>query len=145
MNNQSTSTYTKLPTVIVTTQDRERISSALEAAMDERPDELERLDQELSRAEVVPPREVPPDVVTMNSRVVYEDEVTGVVREITLVYPQDANASEARISVLSPVGSALIGMRVGQVIEWTVPKAGRKRYRVLSVPYQPEAAGDFHL
>ncbi len=145
MTNQSTSTYTKLPAVIVTTQDRERISSALEAAMSARPDELERLDQELARAEIVPSRDVPPDVVTMNSRLVFEDEISGVVREITLVYPPEADASAARISVLSPVGSALIGMRVGQVIEWTVPKGGRKRYRVLSVPYQPEAAGDFHL
>ena len=87
---------------------------------------------------------MPDDVVTMNSEVVYEDSATGNQRVVRLVYPKDANASAGRVSVLAPVGAALLGLHVGQEIEWAVP-GGIKRIRVAEVRYQPEAAGDLAL
>lgn len=101
----------------------------------------EALDAELHRAVVVPQREVPADVVTMNSDVLYEDESTGARRTVRVVYPRDADAGRGWVSVLAPIGSALLGLRVGQHIDWNVP-AGRRRLRIVDVPYQPEAAGD---
>lgn len=105
----------------------------------------EHLEAELARAEVVDSRQVPPQVVTMNSVVVFEDEETGERREVTLVYPQDARSEEGRISILAPIGSALIGLSVGQTIQWPLPGGRTKRLRIVAVPYQPEAAGHYHL
>jgi regulator of nucleoside diphosphate kinase len=102
------------------------------------------LEGELHRAAVVPQRAVPPDVVTMNSDVVYEDLDTGVQRAIRVVYPRDADASAQRISILAPIGAALLGLRVGQAISWHVAN-GVKRIRVVEIRYQPESAGDFAL
>lgn len=104
----------------------------------------ESLEAELLRATVVPRRAVPADVVTMNSEVLYEDCATAARRVVRIVYPRDADASHGRISVLAPIGSALLGLRVGQSIEWPVP-SGTKRVRVVELRYQPEASGDFAL
>ena len=104
----------------------------------------EALSTELHRAVVVPQDRVPADVVTMNSEVVYEDTQTGHRRTVRVVYPKDADAHNGKISVLAPIGSALLGLRVGQEIEWQVP-TGRKRIRLVEIRYQPEAAGDFAL
>ena len=97
---------------------------------------------ELERAEVLEPAWMPPDVITMNStaRFVVDD---GSERELTLVYPRDADGSADRVSILAPVGSALLGLRVGDAIDWPVP-GGSLNLRVLSIRYQPEAAGDLH-
>ena len=105
--------------------------------------ECEALEAELDRAEVVAPADVPADVVTMNSRVRFADADTGEEQEATLVYPADANVKESRISVLAPIGAALLGLSIGQFIEWPVPSGATKRLRVVSVLYQPEAAGEF--
>lgn len=125
--------------IIVTDCDLERllpmVSSARSAAS---------LEAELDRAVVVEQRAVPPDVITMNSQVVYEDCATGARRDVQLVYPADADASRGRVSVMAPVGSALLGLRVGQEIAWQVP-AGMRCLRVVELRYQPEAAGHFHL
>jgi regulator of nucleoside diphosphate kinase len=102
-------------------------------------DELQR---ELDRAIVVSPEAVPREVVTMNSRVRYVDESTGEHRLVTIVYPMDADASEGKISVLAPVGAALIGLSIGQAIEWDFPDGIRRRLRVEDVSYQPESAGN---
>ena len=79
----------------------------------------------------------------MNSRVVFEDETSGERREVTLVYPGRADIGAGMISVLTPVGTALLGLRVGQSIDWEVG-GHPQRYRIVDVPYQPEAAGDQH-
>lgn len=100
----------------------------------------ELLDSELQRATVVDPTEVPPTVVTMNSEVAYEDCATGERRRVRVVFPNEADAARGRVSVMAPIGSALIGLSVGQEIEWPVP-AGWKRIRVVEIPYQPEASG----
>lgn len=132
--------------IIVTETDLSRLQRVLDLHGEGRNAELaEMLEQELSRAEVMSPQEVPADVVTMNSTVVFEDEETGSRREVTLCYPQDARSDEGRISVLAPVGSALIGLSVGQSIQWPVPGGRTRTLRIVAVPYQPEAAGHFHL
>lgn len=104
----------------------------------------EALSTELHRAVVVPPDRVPADVVTMNSEVVYEDLATGQRRTVRIVYPKDADAHTGRISVLAPIGSALLGLRVGQEIDWQVP-TGKKRIRLVEIRYQPEASGNYDL
>jgi len=130
------------PTIYVTQSDLDRLLDLVDAhsaAPGSR--RFEQLEAELVRAKVVPRERIPNDVVTMNSRVVFEDETAGGRREIELVYPRDADIDAAKISVLVPVGAALLGMRVGQSIDWDLPNGEKQRYRVVAVPYQPEAIG----
>lgn len=91
------------------------------------------LGDELSRAIVVPADQVPLDVVKMNSRVVYFDESNGKSREVELVFPEDADLAQGKISVLSPVGSALLGLKEGQAIDWSFPDNPSRRLKVVSV------------
>ena len=99
---------------------------------------------ELERAEVVSPQDVPPNVVTMNSKVVLRDLNTSEKMTYALVFPRDANIDAGAISVLAPVGTAILGYAKGDVIEWPVP-SGIRRICIEEILYQPEAAGDFHL
>ncbi|QDE90773.1 transcription elongation factor GreAB [Myxococcus xanthus] len=133
-------------TLIVTEADLERLRQVVDHNGGGRTAEFaEMLDAELTRARVVASEAVPPDVVTMNSKVVFEDEQTGERREVTLVYPRDASSDDGRISVLAPIGSALIGLTVGQTITWPLPGGRSKRLRIVAVPYQPEASGHYNL
>ncbi|MFL5358509.1 nucleoside diphosphate kinase regulator [Archangium sp.] len=132
---------TQEPRIMVTSTDMERLRTLIDTTAG---DLADTLDAELLRAEVVEPSLVPPDVVTMNSRVVYRDEDTGETREVTLSYPKDASLEQGRISVLAPVGAALLGLSVGQDIEWQQPGGRHKRLRIVSVTYQPQAAGHYH-
>ena len=100
-------------------------------------EEVAALERELTRAEVVAPQDVPPDVITMNSRAELLDLETAERMEFTLVYPADANVEEGKISVLAPLGAAMIGYRVGDEFEWSVPY-GERRLRVTAVRFQPE-------
>ncbi len=127
------------PPIVVTDYDLARLEAAI--ANHESP-AAEHLELELTRANVVSPQDVEPDVVTMNSDVIYQDIATGRERQVRLVFPKDANADAGCVSVLAPLGSALLGLSAGQEIEWQMP-AGPRRVRVLSVPYQPEANGDY--
>lgn len=127
--------------IIITNRDFERLRPLLD--LHETP-ASELLELELQRARIVPTMVVPADVVTMNSEVVYEDTETFAKRTVRIVYPKDANADEGRVSVLAPIGSALLGLRVGQTITWGVP-GGRRRIRVVEIRYQPEACGDYTL
>ena len=105
---------------------------------------LSRLEGELERAKVVAPRDVPTDAVTMNSTVRLRDLGSGKQLTYTLVFPNEADVDQGKISILAPIGTAMIGYRVGDVIEWEVP-SGLRRLKVEEVLYQPEAAGDYHL
>lgn len=107
-------------------------------------DHLESLEHELDRAHVVDPSAVPHDVVTMNSQVRIEDVDTGLENVYTLVFPSDAGIQEKKLSILAPIGTALLGARAGETVEWVVP-AGARTVRIKEVLYQPEAAGDYHL
>jgi len=83
-------------------------------------------------------------VITMNSRVCLQDLETGEDLVYTLAFPTDADLESGKISVLAPIGTAMIGYRVGDIIKWQVP-AGTRKFKVKSMHYQPEAAGDYHL
>ncbi len=107
-------------------------------------DDLKRLEGELGRAIVVDPKDVPPNVVTMNSQVYLEDLETGEESVYTLVFPQDANLSAGKISILAPVGTGMLGYSVGDTFEWPVPEGVRK-LEIIKILYQPEAAGDYNL
>ncbi len=102
---------------------------------------FERLIDELDRANVVDPRDVPADVVTMDSKVQLRDLDSGEKLTFTLVFPLNADFSQRKVSVLAPIGSAVLGYREGSVVEWDVP-SGRRRLKIEKVLYQPEAAGD---
>ncbi len=133
------------PRIYVTDQDWRRLNELLSTKLRElAPAEGAGLDAELARADVVPPRAVPHDVVTMNTRVRFElDDGRSYVR--TLVYPWDADPERGCISVLSPLGNALLGLSVGDAMPWPLPSGQTVTVRVLEVLYQPEARGDFHL
>jgi len=105
---------------------------------------LTALEEELDRGEALDSKDIPTDEVTMNSKVRVQDLDSGKEMTYSLVFPRDANIDQNRISILAPLGTALLGYRVGDVIEWKVP-AGLRRIRVEEVLYQPEAAGDYHL
>lgn len=92
-----------------------------------------QLRAELEGAVVMPTSAVPPGVVTLNARVRYVDETTGESRDVEIVYPTDADAAAGKVSVLAPVGSALIGLSVGEQIDWTFPDGRRIRLRVEAV------------
>lgn len=105
---------------------------------------LKRLKQELDRAQVVLPQEIPPDVITMNSKVCLEDTESKEEETYTLVFPEDADVQQGKISVLAPIGTAMLGYQVGDIFEWEVP-AGMRKLRVKSIIFQPEASGNFDL
>jgi regulator of nucleoside diphosphate kinase len=105
---------------------------------------LEKLRMELNRAEVVSSKDIPSDVVTMNSTVCLEDLDTKEEEIYTLVFPENADLGQGKISILAPIGTAMLGYEVGDSFEWEVP-AGKRRLRVKRILYQPEAAGDYHL
>ena len=104
---------------------------------------LEELDEELDRAEIVKPEEIPIDVITMNSVFRLNNLDSGEEVIYTLVFPAKADSTNGNISILAPVGTAVLGYRAGDTVEWKMP-AGLKRLRVEEIVYQPEAAGDYH-
>ncbi|HPA52290.1 MAG TPA: nucleoside diphosphate kinase regulator [Thermoanaerobaculia bacterium] len=129
--------------IYVTSDDRKRLQALLSRptdAMDR--DDVADLVAEVQRAVVVPASEIPPDVITMNSRARLLDLDQRTTLELTVVYPEDADFAAGRISVVAPIGAAMLGYRVGDEIEWVVP-SGPRRLRVEAILYQPEAAGDF--
>lgn len=134
-------------TIYITQQDASRLREWLRISGHRHDKDRENLDvlrRELERAHLIEPDEVPPDVVTMHSRVRLADPQTNQKMCCTLVFPEDAVATHERISVLAPLGAAILGCRTGDVIRFEVP-GGRRTVRVLDVLYQPEAAGHFHL
>jgi len=103
---------------------------------------LNDLAEELARAKIVEPREVPANVVTMNSKVVIHDLSTSDEDTYTLVFPEQADIDSGAISVLAPIGMAILGYQEGSTVEWPVP-SGIRRFRIEKIVYQPEAEGDF--
>jgi regulator of nucleoside diphosphate kinase len=102
---------------------------------------IERLSEDLERATVVDSKDIPPDVVTINSTLKIRDLDSGEEMVFTLVSPSNADLSQGRISLLAPVGASVVGYRSGDIVEWPVP-GGLKRLKIEKVLYQPEAAGD---
>ena len=129
----------------ITQFDLERLQKLLvdAQATDYRKSEyLEKLQAEIHRAQVVEPKDIPSDVVTMNSTVSIVDRDTKEEEVYTLVFPEDANVREGKVSILAPIGTAMLGYEVGDTFEWDVP-AGKRRLQIKKILYQPEASGDF--
>lgn len=105
---------------------------------------LKQLDAELHRGQVVAPQDVPSDVITMNSRVRLIDVESGEEMKYTLVFPQDADSAQGKISILAPIGTAMLGYRVGDVFSWSVPD-GVRQLKVVEIIFQPEASGNYEL
>lgn len=134
-------------TIFITEKDQLRLEEYIDGAKRSGRhgrDQLAGLEEELENSIIVTPRKMPPNVVTLNSRVRFRDLGNGEEMVVTLVFPGSANLSEGRISVASPIGTAILGYAVGDVIEWKV-LAGTKTIRIEEILYQPEAAGDYHL
>ena len=133
--------------IFITRRDRERLTLMLEEALAGKHRDaafLKELARELAIAETVEPKAVPADVVTMNSRVVVKDVENGESSEYTLVFPEQADVEQGRLSVVSPIGTAILGYAKGDTINWQTP-GGPLQIQIADIPYQPEAAGDYHL
>jgi regulator of nucleoside diphosphate kinase len=124
-----------MPSLIVTRADRDLLNLV---------GHYPALRRELDRAVIVPSAQVPPDVVTMNSRVLYVDRTAGTRRSVRLVYPHRADGL-GLVSVTSPLGTALLGLRAGQEIEWDFSAGDRRRLRVEEVRTQPERSRAFDM
>lgn len=138
----------KQTNIYITKVDHERLTKLIEIAREREGDAnrkyLDRLEEELERAEVVQQKDIPADVITMRSTVRLKDLDTSEEMTYQLMFPTEANFDEGKISVLAPIGTAMIGYRRGDVIEWEVP-SGVRRLRVEEVLYQPESKGEYHL
>jgi regulator of nucleoside diphosphate kinase len=131
------------PALVLSRLDCERLEALLEQPAHAGP-QFDALRDELARAELREPRDMPADAITMNSTARVRDASSGEERELALVYPRDADGSPDKVSILAPVGSALLGLRAGQEIEWPLPGGRSTRLQVLAIRYQPEAAGELH-
>lgn len=121
------------PPLIVDEADYDYLYRLAETAAEETPDVGAYLLEEISRARLLPSDEMPADVVRFGAWVTYQDEASGEERRVQLVYPKQADASCSRISVVSPLGAALIGLSVGQAISWHVPQRAERRLKVVDV------------
>jgi regulator of nucleoside diphosphate kinase len=135
---------TNRPKIIISSTDLERLERLLDSGAGKSFPGKVDLESELARADVVAPQQIPPNVVTMNSTVRFEVLSSGERFEMTLVYPKDVDASGTRVSILAPVGSALLGLAEGDEIEWPRPGGGMLKVRIEEIVYQPERAGEYH-
>jgi regulator of nucleoside diphosphate kinase len=130
--------------IIVSSLDLERIEALLDQPARRHFPGAETLRAELARAEIVEPKQMPADVVTMNSIASVVDVDANEEYELTLAYPREADGDSGKVSVLAPVGSAILGVRVGQSIRWPVPGGRLRTFRIAAIRYQPEASGHLH-
>lgn len=134
-----------LPPITITRSDHDRLSRFIERAPADRLRVFDFLEQELERADLVSPHEVPRDVVTMNSRLLFRMNTTGLSRAVTLVYPGEADLMSGKVSILTPVGVALLGLRPGRPMPWEDRMGETKTLVVQQVLFQPEANKRFDL
>ncbi|MEH6800202.1 MAG: nucleoside diphosphate kinase regulator [Halopseudomonas sabulinigri] len=133
----------KSPAIVMTRLDVQRLEKVLDN-MQAPLDLLEALEDEVLRARVVSHKRIASDVVTMNSTVRFTDEASEREFVLTLVYPDQAGRP-GTISILAPVGIALLGLKVGQSINWQGPQGRPLKLKIMDIVYQPEASGDYHL
>ncbi len=131
------------PTIIINELNAERIDRLLEQPAFASLPIASALNDELDRAQMCAPQDMPANVVTMNSQVKFRDLTTGEVRTRTLVYPAQMTDSSTQLSVMAPVGAALIGLRTGDTIHWELPGGTATHLEVLELVWQPEAAGEY--
>ncbi|WP_392344297.1 nucleoside diphosphate kinase regulator [Pseudoalteromonas prydzensis] len=134
----------KKPELIISSLDADRLYDLMESLPAGSFADQKELEAELGRATIVEPKDVPSTVVTMNSTVNFLVESTKEEFTKTLVYPKNADASADKISILAPVGSALLGLSQGDEIEWPKPSGGLIKVKIKAITYQPERAGELH-
>ncbi len=136
---------TKKPKIKITTLDAVRLEKMMASLDNSQFPGKDELQDELDRADIVEPQAMPANIVTMNSTVKFQVESSDKAFSLTLVYPRDVDGSNEKISILAPVGSALLGLREGDQMVWPKPGGGSLQVRVLEVTYQPERSNDFNL
>lgn len=132
------------PDIIISELDYSRIDNLLQATPGIATNIKSALLTELERAELVAPEQIPANVVTMNSQVKFSVISTGVTFTLKLVYPKDMDDSGNTISILAPVGSAMLGLKEGDEIDWQDGQGGMLQVRIETIEYQPERAGEYH-
>lgn len=130
------------PAITLSTLDAARLDKLLTGIPAGQRAALAGLQEEIDRAELLAPEAMPADVVTMNSEVTFQVEGSAQAFTLRLVYPADADGGQHTVSVLAPVGSALLGLREGDQIAWPKPGGGNLAVRIIAITYQPERAGD---
>lgn len=132
------------PSIFITTKDVEKLRDLIREAYHTEyrgSDYLKKLAEEIEKASVVQPDQIPPDVITLNSTARLVDRETKEEMVYSLVFPEDADTSQWKISILAPIGTAMLGYKTGDTFEWDTP-GGKRIIRVKEILYQPEAAGD---
>ncbi|MBU2964910.1 nucleoside diphosphate kinase regulator [Amphritea sp. 2_MG-2023] len=132
------------PEITISSLDADRLYDLIESLPKGSFAGAAELEAELARANVVEPESMPPTIVTMNSTVKFIIESTQEEFELTLVYPKSVDSSGTTISILAPVGSALLGLSQGDEIEWPKPGGGSLKVKIREITYQPERAGELH-
>jgi regulator of nucleoside diphosphate kinase len=132
------------PNIVISEVDMDRLERLLESLPANAFPGHQALEAELERAEIRPSKEMPDNVVTMNSEVRFRMSSSNEEFTLRLVYPKDADGSAGKISILAPVGGALLGLAQGDEIEWPGPGGGMVKVRIEEIIYQPERSGDFH-
>lgn len=130
------------PSIILSEQDLRRLETMLEHQSKLTPT-MEHLEDELARAQIVAPKDVPVNVVSMNAKVLVTIAPAIEPTEITLVYPHDFRGDKGQVNILAPVGAAILGLAEGQEIEWPQPDGHTMKVKIEKVLYQPERAGDY--
>ena len=131
------------PEITLSRLDAERLEAMLDSLGGRSFPGRSELEEEIARARIVEPAHVPPTVVTMNSTVRFKVQSSDTTFSLTLVYPSDESGSNDAISILAPVGSALLGLNEGDEIAWPAPGGGVINVQIIEVTYQPERSGDF--
>ena len=134
----------KRPEITISSLDADRLYKLIESLPKNSLLGIGELEDELARANIVDPSKVPPTTVTMNSTVKFCVESSQDEFALTLVYPKDIDSTGEKISILAPVGSALLGLSQGDEIEWPKPGGGLIKVTIKEITYQPERAGDLH-
>lgn len=132
------------PPITINRLDAERLQRLIDNAADKDMMVAELLEEELARGEVLDPQEIPDNVVSMNSQIRFTDLTRGRQMIRTLVYPHSLESVADGISVMAPIGAALIGLKVGDVIEWPLPNNTEVRLRIDAIFWQPEREKQFH-
>ena len=130
------------PNIIISEQDLHRLETMLEHQATLTPT-MKHLEDELARADVVQPTDIPNNVVTMNARVLIKIDAATEASEITLVYPHDFKGEKGQVNVIAPVGAAILGLAEGQEIEWPQPDGQLMKVKIEKVLYQPEREGNY--
>jgi regulator of nucleoside diphosphate kinase len=132
------------PKIFVTTKDSGKLRELIRKAYHSEyraSDYLKKLAEEIEKASVVEPDQIPSDVITLNSTARLVDQNTDEEMLYTLVFPEDADVATGKISILAPIGTAMLGYKTGDTFEWDTP-GGKRIIRVKEILYQPEASGD---